>query len=477
MRELYDLLSARVAHFFVEISAIPRSSGEEARIADYLERFAADRGLEHDRDAAHNVFIRKAGTAGREKEAPLLLQAHSDMVTEVAFGYTHDFSKEGVSLCMKDGVLFANGTTLGADDAFGMALMLAVLDGGAESHPPLECLFTAAEEIGLVGAGRFDYSCVRSRRMLNFDSAEEDLVITGCCGGIRSAITLPVVREVAVGTGLRITLSGLCGGHSGEDIHRGRANALITMGTILKKLEKHTPFAVVSISGGDKDNAIPRDCTASILPQDMAAATAFFADAEAILSESVHVSEDERRTLTAEPIKVSGAMSGADTARILAVLSVPNGVLAYRASAADEPETSRNLASVRTEEDRVRFCLSSRSPFDSRLQESCEALEALAEQLGGTAVHSSYYPGWEGAESSPVSALWQKCYRETTGRDISAKVIHAGLECGLISARLPGLDVISVGCNIYDLHTPAERMEVDSLERIYRTLLAFLKGC
>ena len=159
------------------------------------------------------------------------------------------------------------------------------------------------------------------------------------------------------------------------------------------------------------------------------------------------------------------------------MLSVPNGVLTYRASAADEPETSRNLASVRTEEDHVRFCLSSRSPFDSRLKESCEALEVIAEQLGGTAEHSSYYPGWEGAESSSVSALWQKCYRETTGRDISTKVIHAGLECGLISARLPGLDVISVGCNIYDLHTPAERMEADSLERIYQTLLAFLKCC
>ena len=477
MKELYDCLSAHVARFFIEISAIPRPSGGETRIAAYLEDFSAKRGLDYYRDAADNVLIRKNGTPGREAEAPLLLQAHSDMVTEVAFGRTHDFSKDGVSLRMVNGVLCADGTTLGADDGYGMALMLAVLDGGADSHPPLECLFTASEEIGLIGAGKFDYGRIRARRMLNLDSAEEHLVINGCCGGIRSALRLPVTRVAAKGEGLRVTLSGLCGGHSGEDIHRGRANALVTMGAVLKRLEKLTPFALVSICGGDKTNAIPRDCVVTLLPKSMAAATAFFADAESVLSSLPFAAEDGKRSLTAEPVAVEHVMSDADRGRIMEVLSIRNGILVYRNGAEGQPETSRNLANVRTEEGQVCFRLSSRSPFDGRLQESCAELDALAKSVGGLATHDSYYPGWEGDESSAVSALWQKCYREITGREIFVKALHAGLECGLISSRLPGLDVISVGCNIYDLHTPVERMEPDSLERIYQTLIAFLQEC
>jgi len=476
MSILCEHLSARPARFFEEISAIPRASGQEAQIAAYLERFAAARGLSCYRDAADNVLICKPGSVGREAEPPLLLQAHTDMVTEVVFGHTHDFSAEGVKLCVKGNILSADSTTLGADDGFGVALMLAVLDGGAESHPPLECLFTAAEEVGLIGAGQFDYSRLHARRMLNFDSAEEHLVITGCCGGLRSDFSFPVTREPAEGIGLRLTLSGLCGGHSGEDIHRGRGNALITLGALLKKLEKHTPFRVVSFLGGDKDNAIPRDCVAEILPQDMAAAKHFFAEAEALLAAWL-TSPDDHPHLTVEEVAVKDAMTAADGEKLLRVLSVRNGVFYRRADGKQPPETSRNLARVRMTDTAVSVAFSSRSPFDARLRECTDELTALAGELGGAARHHAYYPGWEGVADSPVSALWQRAYRATTGREISTTVIHAGLECGLISSRLAGLDVVSLGCNIYDLHTPAERMELDSLERVYRTLLAFLKDC
>ena len=475
MKVITEHLSERVARIFEEISAIPRASYKEEAIADYLVDFARRHGLDCHRDAANNVLIKREGSAGREGEPALMMQAHTDMVTEVAFGTDHDFDREGVHLVREGNVLFAKGTTLGADDGFGVALMLAVLEDETLSRPPLECLFTSAEEVGLVGAGQFDYARISAGRMLNFDSAEEHLVITGCCGGIRSDVYLPVTLQKAESAGLCIGVHGLAGGHSGEDIHRGRANALCVMGEILRHVQKHTAFCLAAIVGGDKDNAIPRDCEAVILPADMAAAKAALADAEGLLSALATAPEDSARNLSVEPATIDTVMSEADTEKALQVLGVRNGVFYRREDGT--PETSRNLASVHLTEGTLKFTLSSRSPFESRIDESVAELDALATALGGRTEHRSRYPGWEGAPDSPVSTLWQKVYREATGRAINTTVIHAGLECGLISAKLPGLDVISVGCNIYDLHTPAERMELDSFERIYQTLLAFLKEC
>lgn len=467
-------VSALPARFFEEISAIPRASYHEGRIADYLVAFATARGLAVYRDASHNVLIKKQGTAGRENEQPLLLQAHTDMVSELAYGTTHDFMTEGLELQRDGNILSAKGTTLGADDGFGVALMLAVLEG-AESHPPLECLFTAAEEVGLVGATAFDYSKISATRMINFDSAEEHLVITGCCGGIRTNITVPVCFENVKAKGIEIALHGLCGGHSGEDIHRGRANALVTMGVILKKLQKRTPFRVVSLHGGDKDNAIPRDCIAVVVPDDPDAALELFQNTEGLLQELVTSPDDGKRSLDVREVVVEQALPHIDTEWLLTVLGVRNGVLRSRIDGS--PQTSRNLARVRMRADSVDFAFSSRSPDEKCLNESKEELEALARGIGGSVSHHGRYPGWESEADSPVNLLWQSSYRAVTGREVSSTVIHAGLESGLISARLPGLDVIAVGCNIYDLHTPAERMELDSFERIYQTLLTFLKKC
>ena len=467
-------LSALPARFFEEISAIPRVSYHEEGIADYLVEFATARGLAVYRDASHNVLIKKQGTKGRETELPLLVQAHTDMVAELAYGVNHDFETEGLELQRNDHILSAKGTTLGADDGFGVALMLAVLDG-ADSHPPIECLFTAAEEVGLVGATAFDYGRISARRMVNFDSAEEHLVITGCCGGVRTNMTVPVCFECVSVKGIEIALHGLCGGHSGEDIHRGRANALSVMGKILEKLQKRTPFRVVSVHGGDKDNAIPRDCIAVIVPDDLNNALDFFANTEGLLQELVKSPDDSRRSLDVRTVEVQQALPHTDTARLLSVLGIRNGVLCARSDGS--PQTSRNLARVRVRSDHVDFAFSSRSPDEKNLSESKEELEALARSIGGSVSHHGQYPGWESEADSPVSLLWQSCYRAVTGREISSTVIHAGLESGLISKRLPGLDVIAVGCNIHDLHTPAERMELDSFERIYQTLLSFLKSC
>ncbi|MBQ9098134.1 MAG: beta-Ala-His dipeptidase [Clostridia bacterium] len=471
-----EYLSQRPARFFEELSAIPRASGNEAGVADYLMCFAKERGLDAYRDAANNVLIRKAGSVGREAEPALLLQAHTDMVAEAAFGTQHDFAKEGIVLCQEGNVLSAKGTTLGADDGFGVALLLSALDSASPSHPPLECLFTSSEEIGLIGAGAFDYSRISARRMLNFDSDEENLVVTGCCGGMRHDLTLPVVRVPGEGQGLEISLYGLCGGHSGGDIHKGRANALVTMGKLLKGLADETPFALVSLHGGDKDNAIPRDCTAVIRPECVEKAQAYLAAADRLLALWAPSDEDGERCISQKPVAIQNHMDADSTHRALEVLSVRNGVFAWQVEGI-APRTSRNLASVRTDDAALHFCLSSRSPLAGEIDASAAELDKLAGDLGGNIRHHSRYPGWDGAADSPVSGLWQSVYRAVTGGDIRATTIHAGLECGLISAALPGLDVISVGCNIFDLHTPAERMELDSFERIYRTLIAFLQKC
>ena len=345
--QLAGIEPALPLRFFEEISAIPRASQHEERIADYLERFAADRGLFCYRDAAHNVLIRKKGTEGRESEPPLLLQAHTDMVTEVKFGKTHDFLTAGVTLIREGNILHADNTTLGADDGLGVALMLAVLDEASLSHPPLECLFTAAEEIGLVGAGAFDYTHITSRRMINFDAAAEHEIITGCCGGIRSDLTVPVSLEPLEGVGLRLTLTGLCGGHSGENIHSSRANALVVMGKILARLRTVTDFRLSYLSGGDKTNAIPRFCEAIVLPADLAAAEQALATLAATLETLAPSRCDAARALAVKREAVPQVMRACDTDAALAVLAARNGVFYWKEE--DKlPDTSRNLARVRT---------------------------------------------------------------------------------------------------------------------------------
>ena len=476
MRYLLDHLEPRAPfRFFEEISAIPRPSLHEAKIADYLEAFAASRGLWCYRDAAHNVLIKKPATVGREDESAVLLQAHTDMVTEKHSYIKHDFSTEGLTLLVRDGRLFADGTTLGADDGFGVAIMLAVLDEKEISHPPIECLFTSAEEIGLVGAEQFDYSHITAKNMLNLDSAEENTVIVGCCGGVRSQLVLPVIPQPIEGKGISVAIGGLCGGHSGEDIHRERLNALVLMGKLLSALREYTPFRLVRITGGEKTNAIPRECEAVLVADDGAAAERFLPKIEALAKSYIVAHEDRELSVMVEQTPVSEAMSYADTDKIVRVLSIPNGVLHMRSVPPVMPEASRNLANCRTHKDRVTFGISSRSAKECRLDESREEQNTLAAEIGATVTYYNAYPGWESATDAPLVGAWQEAYHTVTGGVTTPTLIHAGLETGLITNAVKGLCAIAVGCNVHDLHTPIETMELDSFARIYRTVLEFLR--
>lgn len=470
-----DLANAAALRFFVEISAIPRPSYHEKTIADYLEKFAAKRGLACYRDAVHNVLIKRPATAGREGEPAVLLQAHTDMVAEKHSYVEHDFLREGIALEREGDRLFANGTTLGADDGFGVAIMLAVLDDMELSCPPLECLFTSAEEVGLVGAEKFDYSRISAKYMLNLDSAEEDTVIVGCCGGVRSTLTVPVTFEKAEGQGITLSVGGLCGGHSGEDIHRNRMNANVLIGKLLLALGEHTPFRLVKITGGDKSNAIPRECEVTLLPDDSVAAHNFLEGAKALAQTFLCAKEDEGLTVRAEATSVTRALTYADTDKILQVLQMPNGVLHMRKEPPIMPETSRNLASLRTEKDSIVVKLCSRSPRQDRFLELRAGEEDLAKRVLGTVTYDNAYPGWESDMNAPLVHTWQKALYTVTGKQTKPTLIHAGLETGLITNAVKGLEAIAVGCNIHDLHTPFETMEISSFLRISHTVKEFLR--
>jgi dipeptidase D len=311
--------------------------------------------------------------------------------------------------------------------------------------------------------------------MLNLDSAEEDTVIVGCCGGLRHEMTVPVTFEVAEGEGISISLGGLCGGHSGEDIHRGRLNAHVLMGKLLAGLAERTDFRLASLSGGEKENAIPRECEAVILPADPKAARDYFEVMTVKIREEIKTNEDKGLFLQLETVAVSRATTFADTKKLLRLLSIPNGVLLWREEPQYMPHLSRNLARIRTEEGAVTVALSSRCSDAEKIAASKEELEALAAELGGKVGHYSPYPGWESALDARLVRVWQAAFTEVTGRHVQPTLIHAGLETGLITAAVKGLEAIAVGCNIHNLHTPVERMELSSFARIYRVVLAFLE--
>ena len=461
----------RPFYYFEQISKIPRASRNEKAIADYLVDFAGKRGLSCYRDGVHNVLIVKNATQGREKDSPLMLQAHTDMVAEKNNGTVHSFETDPISLIQEGNILRAKDTTLGADDGFGVAIMLSILESDEISHPYLECLFTSSEEVGLEGASAFDYSKIKSRRMVNLDSAEENTVIIGCCGGIRTELTVPTKREEGSFNAYKINVGGLCGGHSGEDINRGRLNAHIVMGKILKKIYAENKFRISHITGGDKDNAIPRECECTIACENELDLSWLNGFARGFLE----VKEDGNLYARAEKANVASVISYECTEKILEILSVRNAVLYFRTVPPILPETSRNLARIRMNEESVSVCFSSRSYLEERIDESLAELDSLANKLGGTTYHHERYPGWASDKDIDLVKNWQSAYHAVSGGVTEPTLIHAGLECGLMSRELGGIKAISVGCNVHDLHTPQETMELDSFDRVYETMLEFLK--
>ena len=460
--------------YFEKISAIPRATFDEGRIAEYICNFAKERGLFFVKDEYNNVFVRLPATVGRESEDAVLLQGHTDMVCEKNAGVEHDFSTDGIDLYESDGFIRAKGTTLGADNGTAVAIMLYILDGAEghiESHPTIECLFTASEEKGLVGAGKFDYSVVTATKMINMDSADESEIIIGCAGGQHSELKFASVAEACDMPNFKILIKGLFGGHSGEDINRGRANANKLMGRVLNEISMNCELRLVSIYGGTKDNAIPRECEAIVAIDN---ADALLSACETVEREikSELVSDDRAFELKIEKCEGQNtlAFNKEDTKKIVFLLAtVADGAFKYCEGLDSVVEYSRNLgiAEADAESASALFSFMPRSSKDSQIVASSHELDAYAEVLGMEHVVGSSYSGWDGSPDSELCRLYAQCYKELFGGECRVNVIHAGLECGVIKKFCPRLDIISCGAVVLDLHSPDEALNIESFERFF----------
>ena len=469
----------KLFNYFEEISAIPRGSGNEKGIADYIENFAKARGLFCMRDEANNVFARIEATSGRESESAILLQGHTDIVCEKNSDTVHDFEKDPLKLYIDEkGWLRARGTTLGADNGVAVALMLLILDGGLESHPAVECLFTTSEEVGLDGAKAFDYSVVKATGMINLDSEAEGIVTVSCAGGIRSDLMMKPEKIDFDGVALEIKLSGLAGGHSGAEINCGRANANKLMGRILVSLLGQVKYNLVTLAGGSKDNAIPRECRAVIaLSENDAekAKCAVKALADAIYAE---LSECDK-AMAVECSTVEPTAKMLDDTYTRYAVTIPavatNGVMAMSADIEGLVEYSRNLGVIKDDGETMEFIFSSRSSVESRIDASCQELDALAAITGCKTKHYSRYPGWKYEKESVLRDKYVESARRVLGKEAVVEAIHAGLECGIIKANIPCMDIISIGPDMRGIHSPDEELDLDSFARLWTTIEDMLK--
>ncbi len=459
--------------YFEEISKIPRGSNNEGAIASYIAEFARIRGLEYYKDEANNVLVRMNGSDGRENEEYVLLQGHTDMVCEKDEAVCHDFETDAIELYIDNGYLKARGTTLGADNGIAVAFMLAILDGEIKSHPPIECLFTAGEEIGMIGAGKFDYSLIKSKRMINMDSEAEGKVVASCAGGIRSELIVPFSVRKATGEGLKITIGGLFGGHSGEDINKGRANANRLMGRLLTELSLITDFDIAKIYGGSKDNAIPRECSAELSVADFY--STLLAIEEISSAIAAELSNDDRGYFCkVEHCDAQTVMEKNSMRKLmLAINHTYSGVIEMSQDVCGLVEWSSNLGVIETHENGVRLVFLTRSGIDRRIDYSVSLIDRFAEMIGGYANHFGRYTGWSYAKTSPIRDAYLKAYRTLFNKEATVEIIHAGLECGLIKSNVPEMDIISIGPEIIALHSPMERLNIASAERLW-TLVEYM---
>ncbi len=466
-----DFAFSGLLGYFEDISAIPRASYCEQRIAEYLCEFARTHGLEYYRDSANNVLINAPATKGCEDIPALLLQGHTDMVCEKNAGVEHDFDKDPLELYEEDGWIRARGTTLGADDGVAVATMLYILDGGVERHGPLQCLFTASEEVGLDGVKAFDYSRIYARRMINMDSADETQIIAGCAGGQRTSMTFDVKAQTVKADVARLRITGLFGGHSGEDIDKGRANANKLMGRVLYEI-MGTDGRLVSIHGGTKDNAIPRECEAVITVCDCEALNTKVGKLFADLREGM--SEDDKNfslELTVLGEREVACIDDATARKIIFLMhTVSNGIFDMNHNIAGIVEWSRNLGIVSCDANGAELVFSARSSFESRIYASEAELNDHARLLGASVRHYNRYPGWSFAPVSEVRDSYVSAFESLFGRKPEVTVIHAGLECGFISEAVPDMDIISCGAVVRDLHSPDERLNKASFERFFKVI-------
>lgn len=475
------LTSQKVFDYFEEICAIPHGSRNTKQISDYLAAFAKAHNLEYYQDDANNVVIIQEATQGYENASPIIIQGHMDMVCEKESDCEIDFERDGLELYVDGDFLKARGTTLGGDDGIAVAYALAIMDTPEIAHPRLEVVITVDEEIGMLGAEVIDLSMLKGHKLLNIDSDVEGHFLTSCAGGMTVETSIPVDYITQSGLGVHVVLTGLEGGHSGSEIDKEHGNANILMGRLLKYVSDRMEMGVVSLAGGLKDNAIPRECTAELLipAEKKEEFAAYVAELEAILKKEFAASDAGVciRTDFSEETEREILSYRAMAKVIFYLRNVPNGVQHMSRVMPGLVETSLNLGILVLNEEALKMVTSVRSSVSSRKEDLCERLSYIAEFLGGEISVSGDYPAWEYKADSAIRETISAVYKELFEEEPVFEAIHAGLECGILSGKIKDLDCVSFGPNNYDIHTPKERLSISSTEKVWKLLIEFLKRC
>ena len=464
-RVLADLQPEKVFYYFEQICAIPHGSGNVRKIADYLCFFAKVHKLEWERDEANNVIIRKPATPGYENAPTVILQGHTDMVCAKTADSTHDFEKDGLALRLEGDTISADGTTLGGDNGIAVAYGLAILADEDVQHPALEVVFTSDEEIGLVGAKKLDMTRLKGKLLLNMDSESEGILTVSCAGGSMTTVTLPFTRSHMDGKVYKVTFAGLLGGHSGAEIHKGRANAAVLAGKFLASCD----CKVITAVGGCADNAIMSSLTMEVCGEGVMEA------AEACTKSFRDSYPEEKITVTAELLHENGGeVVSADLGGYLR--KAPYGVQAMSKDIDGLVQTSLNIGILETREDAFVGIYSVRSSVEAEKNELNALVATIATEFGGSAVTEGAYPAWEYRKESPLRDLMVKVYEDLYGKKMQVEAIHAGLECGLFAGGIADLDAVSFGPDMADIHTPAETLSASSAARTWSYLLAVLEA-
>ncbi len=466
MGKLTHLHPQRVFHYFEDICAIPHGSGDTRRISDYCVDFAKSHGLWYRQDDLNNVIIKKPATIGYEDHPAVILQGHLDMVCEKAPDCAINFTTDGLDVDTDGEWVFAHGTTLGGDDGIAVAMALAILESEDIPHPPLEVLFTVDEETGMYGAAGVDLSDLKGKMLLNIDSEEEGVLTVSCAGGARAELTLPIAHEASASPAWRVTVQGLQGGHSGVEIDKGRLNANVVMGEFLNTLD----CRIASVNGGLKDNAIPVLCEAVIVcDADPATAATAFAAAHCVVG-------DPHLTITVESTAAEQAMDADSTRRVIDFLTtVPNGIQAMSGDIDGLVQTSLNFGILATEGDTLHASFAVRSSVNEEKAVLLSQLSGVAAAFGGSCTTHGHYPAWEYCKDSRLRDTMCTVWQKQTGTAPTVLAIHAGLECGLLCEKIAGLDAVSIGPDMQDIHTCRERLSVASTARVFDYVCAVLR--
>ncbi len=468
----------RIFKYFEEICSIPRGSGNMEQIASYCVDFAVKNSLKYVRDNSNNVIIYKSATSGYEDAFPVILQGHLDMVCQKEDSVSIDFEKDPIEAYVDGEYIKARGTTLGADNGIGVAMVLALLERNDIDHPAIEAVFTTDEETGMYGAAALDYTCLKGRYMINIDSEEENILTVSCAGGINFEMSLPIERTSSRGTKLTLALGGLKGGHSGVDIDKGRINANILMAKLLSYISREVDFDIISLDGGDKNNAIPVSCKAQLVTKDFDAFLEAYEHYAGYFEDGLFETEDGiafdcKKEEDGEYMAISPTVKNKI---IYTVVHMPDGVIEMSSEIEDLVETSLNLGILSTSYDKMFFSSAMRSNKTSGLNMLKERLCDFAEACGGKGSFSGEYPPWEYTKDSRLQKIYSKVYTDITGKEIYTEAIHAGLECGLFAANIPVLDCISIGPDMEGIHTVNEKLNICSVKRVYDVIVKVLEN-